>query len=104
MYLVPGRDEMSSVIGLDFSVGPIFFVCSRNFGGRHDFDPSRDNHYTNRGIPCGEHTFPAVGARSCACDGTCDVGCPVVTAHMICTAGAVKNPMYSTNTSLRKLD
>ena len=38
------------------------FCCPRNFGGRHDFDPSRDNHYTNRGIPCGEHTYPAIGA------------------------------------------
>ena len=74
--------EKWSDIRLDFSAGPFCFDCSRNFGGRHDFDPSRDNHRTHRGIPCGEHTYPAIGARSCAFDGACAVRCPVVTAHM----------------------
>ena len=57
--------------------------------------------YTNRGIPCGEHTYPAIGARSCACDGTCAGRCPVVTALMYIGCDETS---HGTNTSLRKLD
>ena len=34
---VTNRDEMSSVIRLDFSVGPFFSDCSRNFWGKTRF-------------------------------------------------------------------
>ena len=61
---------MSSVIRLDFSVGLFFLAPHATLGEDTIFDPSRDNHFINRGIPCGEHTYPAICARSCACDGT----------------------------------
>ena len=71
------RDEMSSVIRLDFSVGPFFFLTAHATLGEDTILTRAATITTsNRGIPRGEHTYLTIGARSCACDGTCAVRCP----------------------------
>ena len=101
--------EMKCRLSLDLILvwALLFIDCSRKFGGRHDFDPSHDNHYTDRGIPCGEHTYPAIGtARYCACDLRALF---VVDASVLLHTGVLRVSKWVENPtvripSLRKLD
>ena len=62
----------------------MFFSASAAFEGRRDFGsclPEQRQSLPKENIPCGEHTYPEIGARSNAHDGTRAASCFVVDAH-----------------------
>ena len=95
--MLSNRDEMSSVIRLDFSVGPFFFSAHATLG--EDTISTRAATITTQigtSRVASIHTRPSAPVHAHACDGTCAVRCPVVTAHMHSGCG---EQSYGTNKS-----